>query len=51
MAFDLDGCTVHDLRSSAGSYGFVTAVAERNGRLVIGSLQQDTVGVVELPRQ
>ena len=51
MAFTLDGRAVHDLRSSTGSYGFVTAVAERNGMLVLGSLQEDTVGVVELTRQ
>ncbi len=49
MAFDLDGRTAHDLRSSDGTYGFVTAVAERDGRLVLGSLQEDTVAVVELP--
>ena len=51
MAFDPDGRTVHDLRSSDGSYGFVTAAAERDGMLVLGSLQEDTVAVVELPRQ
>lgn len=50
MAFDLGGRTVHDLRTSDGSYGFVTAVAERDGTLVLGSLQEDTVAVVELPR-
>ena len=49
MAFDLDGRTAHDLRSSDGTYGFVTAVAERDGRLVLGSLQEDAVAVVELP--
>ncbi len=49
MAFDLDGPVMHDLRSSDGTYGFVTAVAERNGTLVLASLQEDTVAVVELP--
>jgi sugar lactone lactonase YvrE len=48
MAFDLDGRTVHDLRSSDGSYGFVTSAAERGGTLVLGSLQEETVAVVEL---
>jgi hypothetical protein len=49
MAFDLDGEVMHDLRSSDGTYGFVTAVAERNGTLVLASLQEDTVAVVDLP--
>jgi hypothetical protein len=31
MAFDLDGRLVHDLRTSDGSYGFVTSVAEHDG--------------------
>ena len=46
---DLDGRTIHDLRSSDGSYGFVTAVAELDGTLVLGSLQADSVAVVEIP--
>lgn len=49
MAFALDGRAVHDLRSTGGSYGFVTAVAERDGTLVLASLQEDTVAVVEIP--
>ncbi len=49
MAFDLDGRVMHDLRSSESTYGFVTAVAERNGTLVLASLQEDTVAVVDLP--
>ena len=47
MAFDLDGHLVHDLRTSDGSYGFVTSVAERNGTVVVGSLTRDDVAVLE----
>ena len=49
MAFDLDGRLVHDLRSTTASYGFVTAVAERAGTLVISSLHESDVAVVALP--
>jgi sugar lactone lactonase YvrE len=49
MAFDLDGRTVHDLRSADGSYGFVTAAAERGGTVVAASLHADHVVVLELP--
>ena len=48
MAFDANGRTVHDLRAVDGSYGFVTAVAERDGTLALASLQEDAVAVVEL---
>jgi sugar lactone lactonase YvrE len=46
MAFDLDGRKVHDLRSSDGSYGFVTSVAERDGTVVIGSLTENDIAVL-----
>ncbi|MEU4426138.1 SMP-30/gluconolactonase/LRE family protein [Actinoplanes sp. NPDC024001] len=48
MAFDLDGKLVHDLRATDGSYGFVTAVAEHDGTVVLGSLIEDDVAVVTL---
>lgn len=48
-AFDLDGRLVHDLRSARDDYGFVTAVAERDGVLVAGGLHADDAVVVELP--
>lgn len=48
MAFDLDGRVVHDLRSTDGSYGFVTAVAEHDGTLVLGSLREGTVAVAQM---
>jgi sugar lactone lactonase YvrE len=47
MAFDLDGRLVHDLRTSDGSYGFVTSVAERDGTVIVGSLTRDDVAVLE----
>ena len=49
LAFDLDGRLVHDLRSADGGYRFVTAVAERDGTLVVGSLAEDDVAVVAVP--
>jgi sugar lactone lactonase YvrE len=49
MAFGLDGEPVHDLRADDGSYGFVTAVAERDGTLVLGSLIEDDVAVAATP--
>ncbi|GAA3219340.1 SMP-30/gluconolactonase/LRE family protein [Dactylosporangium siamense] len=49
MAFDLDGRLVHDLRTSDGSYGFVTSVAEHAGTVVVGSLTRDDVAVLEPP--
>ena len=49
MAFDLDGRTVHDLRSTDGSYVFVTAAAERGGVVVAGSLHTEDVVVLDVP--
>ncbi|MET7420094.1 SMP-30/gluconolactonase/LRE family protein [Dactylosporangium sp. NPDC005555] len=49
MAFDLDGRLVHDLRTTDGSYGFVTSVAERDGTVVAGSLTEADVVVLESP--
>jgi len=49
MAFDLTGRTVHDLRAADAGYGFVTAVAERDGTLVASGLHEDDVVVLELP--
>ncbi|MBG0568337.1 SMP-30/gluconolactonase/LRE family protein [Actinoplanes aureus] len=46
MAFDLDGKLVHDLRTTDGSYGFVTSVAEHNGTIALGSLIEDDVAVL-----
>ena len=50
MAFDLDGRTVHDLRSTDDSYGFVTAAAERDGTVVACSLHSDDVVVLDVRR-
>jgi sugar lactone lactonase YvrE len=49
LAYDLAGRLVHDLRLSDGSYGFVTAVAEQAGTLVISSLHESDVAVVAPP--
>ncbi|GIE32381.1 strictosidine synthase family protein [Actinoplanes italicus] len=49
MAFDPTGRIVHDLRSSDGSYGFVTSAAEHNGTLVAGSLTRDDIAILATP--
>jgi sugar lactone lactonase YvrE len=49
MAFGTDGTVVHDLRLADGSYGFVTAVAEHEGTVVVSSLHESDVAVIELP--
>ncbi|MCE5292253.1 MAG: SMP-30/gluconolactonase/LRE family protein [Nocardiaceae bacterium] len=49
MAFDLDGNPVHDLRLDDGSYGFVTAVAERDGTLVLSSIGEDDLLIARKP--
>jgi sugar lactone lactonase YvrE len=49
MAFDLDGRLVHDVRSADAGYGFVTAVAERDGTVVVSSLHEDDAAVLDLP--
>ncbi|MET0419656.1 MAG: SMP-30/gluconolactonase/LRE family protein [Actinoplanes sp.] len=48
MAFDLAGNKIHDLRTSDGSYGFVTSVAERDGTLVLGSLTEEDIALVRV---
>ncbi|MEU4560726.1 SMP-30/gluconolactonase/LRE family protein [Actinoplanes sp. NPDC023936] len=47
MAFTLDGRRVHDLRSSDGSYGFVTSVVERDGTVVVGSLTENDIAILD----
>ncbi len=47
MAFRLDGELVHDLRAADGSYGFVTSVAERDGTVVVGSLTENDIAVLD----
>lgn len=47
MAFDLDGRLVHDLRAADGSYGFVTSAAERDGTIVLGSLTESDVAILD----
>ncbi len=50
MAFDpADGRRVHDLRATDAGYGFVTAVAERDGTVVVSGLHEDDVAVLEPP--
>jgi sugar lactone lactonase YvrE len=46
MAFNLDGHLVHDLRTTDGSYGFVTSVAEHDGTVVAGSLTSTDIAVL-----
>lgn len=49
MAFDLTGRLVHDLRVTGGPYTFVTSVAERDGRLTLGTVHGDAVALADVP--
>jgi sugar lactone lactonase YvrE len=49
MAFDLHGSVVHDLRVADGLYRFITSVAEHDGMLVAGSLDETDVAVLQAP--
>lgn len=49
MTFDLHGRLVHDLRSDAGSYDFVTGVAERNGIVLAASEFAIDIIAITLP--
>ncbi|MFI1993404.1 SMP-30/gluconolactonase/LRE family protein [Actinoplanes sp. NPDC020271] len=46
MAFDLNGGLVHDLRTTDGSYGFVTSVAEHQGTIALGSLTENEIALL-----
>jgi sugar lactone lactonase YvrE len=49
MAFDRTGRVIHDLRTSDGTYGFVTSAAENRGTIVAGSLTRDDIAVLAMP--
>lgn len=51
MAFSFEGELVHDLRSTDSNYGFVTAVAERDGVLALGSLHEDDIAIARTPER
>jgi sugar lactone lactonase YvrE len=49
MAFDESGRVIHDLRTSDGSYGFVTSAAENRGTIVAGSLTRKDIAILAAP--
>ncbi len=49
LAFDFDGTVVHDLQRDGTDYALVTAVAEHNGTLYLGSLSEPAIAVTSVP--
>ncbi|KQS00571.1 hypothetical protein ASG12_06735 [Williamsia sp. Leaf354] len=49
MAVDRDGHVVHDLQSSTADYSMVTSVVRRGSQLILGSIAESALGVIELP--
>jgi sugar lactone lactonase YvrE len=49
IGYDFEGQVVHDLQAPDVGYPFVTGVAERDGRLVLGSLYQRRLAVTSVP--
>jgi len=48
LGLDKEGRVVENLQDPAGGYGRISCVVEREGRLYLGSLAEDAIGVVEL---
>ncbi|MGW6119095.1 SMP-30/gluconolactonase/LRE family protein [Nocardia sp. NPDC055165] len=49
IAVDHAGTIVHDLQRDGADYAMVTGVAEANGTLVLGSLDESALGLTHLP--
>lgn len=49
QAYRFDGTLVHDIRIDDVDFGFVTAVAERNGTLYLGTILGNALGVLDVP--
>ncbi|MCU1640076.1 MAG: strictosidine synthase [Nocardia sp.] len=49
MAFDFDGAPVHDLQREGTEYAMVTAVAEHDGVLYLGSITESAIAVTQVP--
>lgn len=49
MALDSDGVVVHDLQSALPEYSMVTSVVRRGTQLVLGSITESALAVVDLP--
>jgi sugar lactone lactonase YvrE len=48
QAYDVEGRLVHDVDADPTSYHMVVGVREHQGRIFMGSLEEDAVGVVDL---
>ncbi|MGY0498674.1 SMP-30/gluconolactonase/LRE family protein [Nocardia sp. FBN12] len=49
LALDFDGTIVHDLQRDGTDYALVTAVAEHDGALYLGSLSEPALAVTSVP--
>ena len=48
LALDAEGRVRENLQDPAGGYGRISCVVERGGRLYLGSLAEDSMGLVEV---
>ncbi|MDV6259781.1 alpha/beta fold hydrolase [Rhodococcoides yunnanense] len=49
IAVDGDGSVVHDLQSPTPDYSMVTSVVRRGAQLILGSISESALAVVDLP--
>jgi sugar lactone lactonase YvrE len=50
LGLDLDGRVVHNLQDPTASYAQITSVQEHKGMLYLGSLAEDSIGRLPVPR-
>jgi hypothetical protein len=49
IALDSGGTVVHDLQSASPEYSMVTSVVRRGTQLILGSITESALAVVDLP--
>jgi sugar lactone lactonase YvrE len=51
LGVDGNGTIVHNLQDPTGTFGQITNVLEHDGKLYMGSLSEDAVGVIPVPKR
>jgi sugar lactone lactonase YvrE len=51
LGLDKDGTVVYNLQDPTGAFGQVTNVVEHDGTLLMGSLSEDAVGKIPVPKK
>ena len=51
LGLDSSGKVVYNLQDPTGVFGQITNVLEHNGKLYMGSLSEDAIGVIPVPRR